>query len=77
MFKSLVTSLLILVSSFAWAQPVVVPQELATSPEAVALLKEKCVPACIVFSPEDWEQLMKKIELIIQERVKQGVRGSI
>lgn len=77
MFKSLLLSCLIFLSAVAGAQPVVVPNELADSKEAAAMLKEKCVPDCLVLDKKDWAELKAQIELLIKQRVAAALKGSV
>lgn len=73
--KSLLLSLF-LFTGFAWAQPVLVPNELIGSKEVNTVLKEKCVPDCLVLDKNDWAALQAQIEAFIKAKIKEGIRNS-
>lgn len=77
MLKNILVSLLLSLSVFAWAQPVVIPNEFVGSPEVASLLKEKCVPDCLVLDKKDWAELKAQIQELIKQGIKQGVKGSV
>lgn len=77
MLKKILVSLLLSLSGFAWAQPVVIPNEFVGSPEVASVLKEKCIPSCLVLDEKDWAQLKAQIEALIKQRVAAALKGSV
>ena len=74
--KSVLLSLF-LFTGFAWAQPVLVPNELLDSKEVNSVLKEKCVPDCLVLDQKDWAALQAQIEAYIKAKIKEGIKNTI
>lgn len=64
---------LLLVSTVAVAEPVVVPAEAFTVPQVAAALAQKCQPDCIVMNREDWLALMEKFKAAVKEEAKKNI----